>query len=394
MSVATACKVKKPPLVKSRVHAGDWTEPGLRQSLWRLFHETVGAPPIDPLDKQALEAMMHLTSQPAIQQALQQRRERDRTIVLRDVATRYAFAQLYQQRRSICELDALSRSLIRRTLDSIYHHAARIAQQIGEDPLDVDPELWLYFCKSIATYVPRKPLDAHIAWKLQHYESAVSRAMRQIKTLTTHPAITEAFVAYVLESSAPMELQAHLLQIARGGGLRGADYAAIIRFFAAPETLSFVKRFASTVQTAYTLYARSEYNDVIWRGRKLRANVRWGYLEAALAQLQPATEESLDADTFDLHSLVADAQDVGMSASEQLHRESFEVWIARCAHEHYPEDPLWQVAYWRYVAQLAPEAILAQGLATPDLLATAQAHIETLRADADIWRLWLQSRIS
>jgi hypothetical protein len=38
-------------------------------------------------------------------------------------------------------------------------------------------------------------------------------------------------------------------------------------------------------------------------------------------------------------------------------------------------------------------AIIAQGLSDPDTLAAAQARIEELRADMNIWHLWMQSTL-
>jgi hypothetical protein len=44
----------------------------------------------------------------------------------------------------------------------------------------------LGLCKSLIRYTPRKPMGAHISWKLNHYESAVHPALFQ--TRATIPA--------------------------------------------------------------------------------------------------------------------------------------------------------------------------------------------------------------
>lgn len=375
------------PAAQATDPAALWTAARVQQGICSLLREALGTAAPTVADEQAVQAIVQLTLAPPIYPAVRRRQERDQAAILRDVATRYAFAGLRQ--RPCGELDALSQHLIHATIRQIYECAAEVTRRVGEDPLDVDPRLWPYLCQSIAEYVPRKPLCAHIMWQLQHYESAALRAMRQLKTLLTHPRITTAFRDYVLDAPAPDALKAQLLQMARGGGLHGVDYRAVIHFFAEPATVAFVKRFAATVQTAYTLYERAEYHDVVWQGRKLRADVRWGYLEAALAQLRPADEASLDEETFDLHSLVGETPDAAQW--DYWHRELFEVWVARCAHEYRPDDPVWQAAYWRYVDHQAQESLVAQGLTNAETWAAAQARVEALRADHDVWQWWMQS---
>ncbi|MBN1877866.1 MAG: hypothetical protein JXA33_26835 [Anaerolineae bacterium] len=371
-------------------HQNPWTESNIRQTILHLRRAALGAASATLDDNRAVEAIVQLARQTKIYQALRQRRDPPE-VALRDVATRYAFDRLLNQHQAVYELDALSRAMVHHTITLIYRYADEIQRCTGEDPLDADPKLWTYLCKTVACYVPRIPLGAFILGKLRRYESAVSRAMRQIKTLVTHPKIAAAFCEYVLDVHISAILKAQLLQIARGGGVSGVNYPEIIRFFADPETVTFVKRYANTVQTAYTLYARNEYYDVVWQGRKLRADVHWGYLEAALAQIQPAEMESLDDDeAFDLHTIVGETQDNDL---DYLHREPFEVWVVRCALEHRPDDPLWQAARWHYLEHLSPAAIITRGLSTQEMLAAAQARIEALRADTEIWHLWMQSTL-
>ena len=306
MNLAGTCGLEDASALQDIEHPHAWTERCIRQGVLRLLYAAAGTSPPTPDDYRAVNAIVQLARQPQIQQALQQRGDAPEA-ALRDVATRYAFDQLQTQHKVLCDLDILSRAMIHHTIDLIYKHAGEIRRRVGEDPLDADPKLWAYFCKVAARYVPRIPLGAFILGKLRRYEGAVSRAMRQIKTLVTHPQITGAFCEYVLDAPVSDILKAYLLQVARGGGLHGVNYAEVIRFFAAPETVNFVKQFAATVQTAYTLYSRNEYCDVVWQGRKLRADVRWGYLEAALAQIQPTEVESLDDDRhFDLHAIIGE----------------------------------------------------------------------------------------
>jgi len=244
-----------------------------------------------------------LGMQPEILAALRGRKDPDEAIP--DLVTRYAFAALMLDGRAFHELDLLSQAMIQHTLNVIYKRAYQVARRMGEDPLDEDPGLLLSLCKCLSRYVPRKPIGAHIQWKLEHYEGAVSRAIRQIENLVKRPEVAGAFVAYVLETALPDELKAQLLQMARGGGRTGLDYKATIRFFALPATVEFVKGFAGTVQTARTLYDEEEYEGIAWHGkRRLPAKRRQGYLETALNRLERRQEASLDTDDLNLHDLL------------------------------------------------------------------------------------------
>jgi hypothetical protein len=227
---------------------------------------------------------------------------------------------------------------------------------------------------------------------LDHYESAVSRAMRQIEHLVKYPEITGPFAIHVMDAAVPDVFKAQLLQLARGGGRAGLNYEAVIRFFALPDTVEFVKQFADTVQTARTLYAEDEYDGVAWRGRRrLPARRRQGYLEAALSRIERGREVSLDTEEFDLHDLV-EAQPVWPSA-DSMHRESFEVWITQHALEARPDDLLWQAGALLFIHDLPPDEIVARGLATRETLAAVQKRMEALQADPDTWRAWMTTTI-
>jgi hypothetical protein len=281
-----------------------WTEAGLRRGVAALQQGMLGrlGRPGDRDHWVALE-IVELGMRPEIAAALRGRQDPQEAV--RDLATRYAFQALMGEGRAFHDLDRMSQALIQGTLDIIYKRAAQVAARLGEDPLDEDPGLLLSICKSLSRYVPKRPMGAHISWKLNHYESAVCRAMRQIENLVTRPEVVEPFVACVLDAPLPDVFKAQLLQLARGGGRSGLNYEAVIRFFALPATVDFVKDFAGAVQTARTLYTEDEYAGIPWRGaRRLPANRRQGYLEAALAQIERAGEASLDTGDFDLHDLV------------------------------------------------------------------------------------------
>jgi hypothetical protein len=241
--------------------------------------------------------------QPDVLAALRERRDRQEAV--RDLATRCAFAALMEQGHAVYELGPLYQALIQHTLDTIYERARQVEARVGEDPLDEEPGLLHSVCKSLSRYVPRKPMGAHLTWKLNHYESAVSRALRQIEHLVKLPQVTGQFVAHVLDALVPDVFKGELLQLARGGGRTGVNDEAVIRFFALPATVAFVKQFADSVQTARTLYAEEEYEGIAWQGkRRLPASRRQGYVEAALARLERLEEVSLDTEDVDLHDLV------------------------------------------------------------------------------------------
>ncbi len=375
----------------------------IRHTLEALQRQ-VGVKPEEITERRAVEAITALALQPALLAALQQRR--DRREAIRDVATRYAFAALMEGGKALGELDALSQALVHRALDVIEKRARQIERRRGENPLDVDPGLLLGICKSLSHYDCRKPMGAHIQWKLEHYESAVSRAMRQIKHLVTRPEVTEAFVDYVLDAAAPAVLKAQWLHLARGGGLTGVDYTETIRFFARAETADFVKGFAATVQTARTLYAEVEYVDVVWGGkRKLPAKRSQGYLEMALSELERPNEVWLDGGDEDdedeadehagRHEVIPDTEELRQREawSNLLHREPFEVWITRQALEARPDDALWQAGGWLYLDGLRPEAAVAQGLADAETVAAVQTRVAVLRADPEVWQAWMATMV-
>jgi hypothetical protein len=380
-----------------------WAEPALRQAV-EAFQEEVFRQ-LDPGpdgrsadDRRVVEEIVRLGMQPDILDALRGRSDPHEAI--RDLATRYAFEALMVKDRAFPELDPLSQALIRRVLDVIDKRACQVAKRTGEDPREEDPDLEFSICGSLSRYVPRKPMGAHITWKLRHYEGAVSRAMRQIENLVKRPEVTGPFVAYVLDAPALDALKAQLLQLARGGGRRGLDYEAVVRFFALPETVAFVKRFAATVQTARTLYAEDEYAGIAWQGRRrLPADRRQGYLEVAIAELTRPQNVSLDGseddtdDGSDWHDVIPDAAAVNRAWGriDLLHKEPFERWITRHAIEAQPHDPVWRVAELRFIRGLTPDEIVAQGLADRETLAAVQRQMDAFRADPDVWHVWVST---
>lgn len=375
--------------------AHPWSAAWLAECLLNLQHEVLRRRPTSD-ERAVVEKIIALAQQPDVLAAL--RKRKDPQEAARDLVIRYAFQLMLAEGWDSAALDALSRAMIQRTLDVIYKRAAQVARKVGEDPLSAEPELLLRLCESLARHTLHQPVGAHIQWKLEHYEGAVSRAMRQIKHLVTRPEVTEAFVAFVLAADtpeAPAVLKAQLLHLARGGGLTGLDYAATIAFFAEPATVAFVKIFAKTVQTARTFYAEDEYTGIPWRGqRRLPQRRRQGYLEAALAQLARKEDESLDSEDFDLHSSVGEQ---GYEATEDqanlLHRETFAVWLTRRALDARPDDGLWQAGRHRYIDGRSCAEIVARGLADQATLDALQMRVDALRADPEIWHLWVQSAI-
>jgi hypothetical protein len=370
------------------------TEAGLCRMVDRLYQRI--CPHTSPMERRAtVDAIVELGMQPEIRKALEGRR--DPGIAAKDLATSYAFKALLEQGRAIGRLDPLSQALIVATLDLIHKRAEKLAARLGENPLEEDHGLLLAICKSLAGYVPRYPMGFYITWKLKRYEGATSRAMRQVKNLMRHPEVTEAFVAFLLEADAPDELKGRLATYARGGALEGVDYADVIRFFAQPETVAFVKRFAATVQTARTLYAEEEYEGIAWRGkRRLPAGRRQGYLDAALARLGQDHLQSLDDPTaVDWYDTVAgEVQDPGAGLDGLcLRRVSFERWVTRQALDARPDDPLWQAASLLYEQGLRPEEAVARGLAGAETLAAARTRVEALQADPDVRGAWMASTL-
>jgi hypothetical protein len=384
----------------------------LRQAVETLQRQIVKQcqPGHDDRQSPAVDEIVKLGMQPEILPALLQRRDSPEAV--RDLAIRYAFAALMVQGRSFHELDPMSQVLIQQTLELIHQRAARVARRTGEHPLDEDPGLLLSLCKCLSRYVPRRPMGAHITYKLQRYEGAVSRAMRQIEYLITRPQVADAFAAYVLGAELPdafkarlagmarrrshrgateedpeSEFKARLLHMARGGGRGDVNPEAVVRFFTLPETVAFVKRFADRVQTARTLYDEQEYADAAWRGRRrLPANRRQGYLEAALASLERLQGASLDTDDYDLHELVEGS--TTLRDREVVFSPAIEGWITRHALATAPDDPLWQVCELLFVQKLTPQAIVARGLASQDLLAAAQERMAALLEDPDVREAW------
>lgn len=407
------------PKLSSRrtAHAVAWDETLLRKQLIALCRRLLGAAGSWTTDARLLRALseiVRLGMQPEMQAALRGRRDLDEAI--RDLATRYAFGQLMTEGQPFESLDGLSQALIQRTLTQVYAQAGRLEASFGENPLDEDPGLLLSLCRTVAGYVPHKPIGGHIAWKLAHYEGAVSRAMRQIENLVCTPAVTEPFVAFVLTAELPETIRqrvaetdadgvaafkARLALLARGGGRRGLDPVATIRFFALPATVAFVKGFAATVQPARTLYTEEEYTAMPWAGKRaLPRQRRQGYLEAALWQLErqqqakggvlsPDGDELEEADDPALADPAAQAH-----LTAALRSRSFERWVVETALEHRPEDPFWRAAELRYVRRLSTAEILRAGLADEPTLEAVAARVAALRADDDLWQSWLEGTLN
>lgn len=364
------------------------TEQRLRQAVEQLQQQMLKQAGRGLGRASTVDAIVRLGMQPDVLAALRGRR--DPSEAVRDLAIRYAFSALMEKGQAFGKLDPLSQALVQRTLDLIYDRAFQVARRTGEDPLDAEPGLLLSLCQSLARYVPRKPIGAHISWKLHHYEGATSRAMRQIENLVRLPEVTDAFAAFTLDAAAADELKAQLLQMARGGGRQGVSYEAAIRFFAQPETICFVKRFAATVQTARTLYDEEEYDGIPWQGaRRLPAGRRQGYVEAALAQLEARKEGYIE-------EMYGDKEEPDVLPEPgliTLRREPFEAWITRQALDARPDDPLWQAAAHLYIHRLPAAEVVTRGLASDETVAAAQARLEQLRADRDVWQAWLAASL-
>lgn len=379
-----------------------WTESWLRQQVQALQQQMV-ALPLTGCDHQAIAEIVKLGMQPDVLVALRQRR--DPSIAVRDLATRYAFAALMVEGRAIYDLDALSQVLVQGTLDDIHRRAARMTRELTVDPLQADDGLLLAICRGISHHTLHRPIGAHINAKLKLYESDVRRAMRQIVHLVTRPEVRGPFLAHVTTVEVSEELRAQLRQMAEKGRLEGTNYEEVIRFFSRPETVAFVKRFASTVQTARTLYAEEEYEGIPWQGRRrLPGARRQGYLEAALNYYKRLADVSLDAprttpggdedaDWYELLPEVIADDDCDWAGVDALHRESFEAWITRHALEACPDDPLWQAGAQLFTHGLSPDEIAARGLADVETLTAVQERIEALRADPEVWHAWMAARL-
>lgn len=394
-----------------------WTSTFVHERLTALGQRIVGnSGPATGSDMQraAHAAIVRQSEHADVQAALCERWDVD--VAIADLATGYAFARLMLEGLPFFKLDPLSRTLIQRTLKQIYARAERLEVSFGENPLDEDPGLLLSLCHSLANYVPRKPMASHIAWKLAHYEGAVSRAMRQIENLVRTPAVTASFVAFVLDAELPAEIRqrteelsadgvanfkARLVLLARGGGRRGLDPVATIRFFALPATVAFIKGFAATVQPARTLYAEEEYAALTWAGkRSLPRKRRQGYLEAALWQLE--RQQQAKSGTLDLEPDELDDPDAAPAAdpaaqemlTTALRDRSFERWVVETALERRPADPFWRAAELLYVRRLTMAEIFAAGLADAATLEAVVARLAELRADDDLWQSWLEATLS
>lgn len=404
--------------LKKSTQSTCWTEAWLRRELAVLRHAVLSPEAIrtEKAGRQLADAentLIRLSQQPEMLAALRGRR--DPAEAVRDLATRCAFEALMVRGQPFHQLDPLSQALVQSTLDDLHERAEDAAQRLGENPLDADDRLLVEICQSLASYVPRKPMGGHIAFKLSRPESAASRAMRQIEHLVEDSRVQEAFVAFVLDARLCPEVlerlqkvsaddhaadrfRARLVLLARGGGFKGLDWEATIRFFAQPETVAFVKRFAATYRPARTLYAEEEYGDVAWQGKRLPADRRQGYLEAALAQVQRPHDRSLDVrehadghDGEDTHELGWHEQLAAPPDRTDLDGHNgrcFEAWAVDVALDHAPGDPIWQAGELVFGQGLAPELVLSQGRADRGTLTALQLRLAALRADPTVWQAW------
>ena len=414
-----------------------WSEPALRQAVQALWSATIdvayprghAVPAWGQAEAAAtVEAIVQLGLQAEIQTALNERC--DTAEAIRDLATRYAFAQAVNCPHA--PLDHLSQVMVARTLARIDQAAERAARMLGENPLDEDQGLVQSLYTSIAKFEPRKPIWRHIQYKVGRYESAASRCIRQIANLVHEPRVRCAFAefanahvqvahlpAYLVtllvngvaaaetaDATAPMhpqdaaskavqEFRQGLIRMARGGTRTGLPVEATIRFFALPETVGFVKQFATWLQPARTLYAVAECADLPWAGRKLPATCRWGYLEAALAQFErqhPAAAFTPDDDGDGGSREPADLQ-AETRLARVLHSATFPQWVVATVLEAHPADPFWQVMALLYRDELPPAAVIAAGQADAATVAAAQARMAALQADPELWQTWLETTL-
>ena len=365
-----------------------WSEVRLRQALQELQQAvpvtvlTAGARPRDDgrSRQEQIERLMRLAKEPEVWAALQGRTDLHEAV--RDLATRDAFHQVMLEGRSSFELDDLSRAMLQRTLQMIYRYAEYLSHVHGENPLDADPGLLPSLGKTLAKYVPHKPMSWYIRKKkMPRPDSAVSRVMAQIEHLVEHKDVRESFIAFVQQVALPRafisllarraterrvaaeqapadrarakqpvpseekdvdpmpteevgeeasdwpvatlvaEFKAQMVQMARTGLRGGVDVEVTIHFFALPKTVAWVKTIAERVETARTLYAEEEYAGVPWRRKRaLRAErPRQGLFEQALAQLQRQRQVSLDH----MHRQSQASQDMeDLDAYEVLSAES------------------------------------------------------------------------
>lgn len=375
-----------------------------RQAIADLQRELTGSE-----NQQASEAILAFASQPAIWDALCQRP--DRHVAVQDLIVRRAFEMLYSQKRSIHDLDLLSQHLVTHTLDLIERLAEEAGQRYGLNPLEADDRLLFELGEQISRHTLHKSLAAHIRFRLSRPEDPVREFMQKFQYLVTQPEVSEAFVAFAATVRLPRgfvaqlrrlatdddalkpderlaaEFRARLQATARGDkGLAPAP-EAVVRFFALPETVAFVKGFAHCRQTARALYAAEEYEDIPWQGkRRLQCTLRQGFLERALDQVVSRHLDSLDAGEGDRHELIGVAEDE--SLPDIRLGDSLAEWITRTALGVAPEDPLWRASKLLFVDKLAPETITRQRLASTEALASAQAQMQALLANPAVQQAW------
>jgi hypothetical protein len=389
-----------------------WTSEALIPGLAALLTAHGPGAAAHGVDRALLADLTAWARQPQMRDALDGRK--DPAVALRDLAAGYAFKRLYADRVPFEALPAPLRRLVRQTLDTVHRRADAWARVFGEHPFDEDPNNLAKLCEELAGFVPRRPLAVHIDTKIRHYESAVSRAMRQIEYLAQRAEVRDAFVAFVLALELPRDLRerleevggangvalfkARLALMARKGGRKDLDPVATIRLFALPETIAFVMRYAGALETARSLYADEEAADVPWTGkRQPRRNRRTGYIEAALMQLdrsqrslgQVEPDEDDDEAAPALPSLARLADPRAEAAfAAALRSRTFEQWVVETALEAAPDDPRWRTAEALFVRHLTGAEIVAAGLANERGIADARAAVNALRANQEVWDAW------
>ncbi len=391
-----------------RAPQAGWAGAWFRQAVAALHREVTGRD-----NPRVTDALVAYATQPALWAALCGRS--DRQAAVRDVVVRRGLELVYTCGEQA--LDELSRTLVTHTLALIQTRAEAEAQRHGLDPLDADDRLLIELTEQLAQHTLRKPLLAHIHFRLRRPEDPVREFMQKVQYLVARTALSEPFVAFVQTVPLPAEFRACLRELASGADAqktddrlaaefrarllalaRGAKESevrlhpeAVVRFFALPATVEFVKSFADRVQTARALYAADDYADIAWHGhRKPQCTMRSGFLDRALAQIEARYHLALDSGDSDRHELTADQATVD-DPTERLPLEpttSLPAWITRTALGAAPDDPVWRANKLLFVDGLSPETILAGRLASPEALNEAQVRMQALVANPQVMEAW------
>jgi hypothetical protein len=165
--------------------------------------------------------------------------------------------------------------------------------------------------------------------------------------------------------------------------------------------VAFVKQYAATLRPARTLYAEEEYAGLPWLGKRLPADRRQGYLEAALAQMLRPYDRSLDFrepggaatgdDSGDQHwheRIPGPADRYDLDGGDG---ESFEAWVVNTALSHAPADPVWRVGELVYCCGVAPQTLLAHEVVDAQTLADLESRLAGLRANPTVQQAWQEA---